>query len=399
MSEFTEIRNPIDVQALSAYLANVPASAIRGLDVPPFFGPFDIKQFTFGQSNPTYLVVDGSGSKYVLRRKPMPNSKLVSKSAHAIEREFFLLKGIENCNQRADPGKKVPVPKVYFLCEDESVLGVVFYVMEYVQGRSFKEPDMREVPAARQSEYWDSIMKTISAIHSVDCSELVKQLPAKHFPQFQPDQLERANKNGATYFQRQIRTLGAVEKSQSKTVDSIPGFSRLTQWVLDHSPRDPDHMTLVHGDCKIDNFLFHGEKPEVAAVLDWELCTMGHPIFDLANFLQPYTFPKSLNKAILQTASIGIEDPTSAQHVQTVLSLYEKFLGHKWRENDPRNNPHDLWKLGTVFGLLRLCVISQGVAMRVKRGTASSASAKAVAELYKTLSELALSFIEEDYKL
>lgn len=182
-------------------------------------------------------------------------------------------------------------------------------------------------------------------------------------------------------------------------MDTIPNFKKITDWVLNHSPKDPGNLTLIHGDCKIDNFLFHKSKPQVAAVLDWELCTIGHPIFDLANFLQPYIFPKNLNQIILPHTTIGIEDPASAPFVQKVLELYENLLGQEWRRGDAANNPRDLWMLGSVFGILRLCVISQGVAMRVKRGTASSASATTIGELYKGLSQLALKIIERDSKL
>ncbi|KAM9935323.1 hypothetical protein OXX80_005103 [Metschnikowia pulcherrima] len=397
--EFSDIRNPLDEQKLADYLDKMSSSlGSSNSQLPRFCKPYEIKQFTFGQSNPTYLVTDSLGAKYVLRRKPMPNSKLVSKSAHAIEREFFMLKGIAECNKSVEKSRRVPVPEVFFLCEDESVLGVVFYMMEYVEGRSIKQPDMREISKSQHMEYWESIMRSIAAIHSVDCSKLIKFLPAKHFPQFQPERLEN-RQNSPSYFERQIKTLAAVQASQAKTVDEIPGFGQLIKWVSEHSPKDPDRLTLVHGDCKIDNFLFHKEKPEVIAVLDWELCTMGHPIFDLANFLQPYMFPKSLNRAISPGATIGIENPASASHVEQVLQLYESILGHKWRVGDATNNPRDLWKLGSVFGLLRLCVISQGVAMRVKKGSASSASATAIAGLYKNLSPLALDLIKKGQKL
>lgn len=399
MPEFSEIRNPINKQNLEQYLTNIPESAIIGLRIPKFSVPLTIKQFTFGQSNPTYFVVDSLGAKYVLRRKPTANSKLISKSAHAIEREFFILKGIAEFNEEAALEKKVPVPEVFFLCEDESVLGAVFYMMEYVEGRTLKEPEMLEIPKEKQHAYWKAIMTTISAIHSVDCSKLIKNLPAKHFPQFQPKVLAKLEIKG-TYFQRQLKTLSAVENSQAKLVDTIPNFKEITDWVLKHSPKDPGNMTLIHGDCKIDNFLFHESKPQVVAVLDWELCTIGHPIFDLANFLQPYILPKSLNQIILPHTTIGIEDPASAPFVQKVLELYEKLLGQEWRNGEAAaNNPRDLWMLGSVFGILRLCVISQGVAMRVKRGTASSASATTIGELYKGLSLLALKIIERDSKL
>lgn len=394
MKDVTEIRNPLEVAALEKYLTNLPDSVIRGVEVPVFKAPFSVKQFRFGQSNPTYLIEDASGANFVLRRKPSANSKLVSKSAHAIEREFYILNGIAHCNQTAE--RKVPIPVVYLLCEDESVTDAVFYVMEYVEGRLIKRPDMPEIPELQRKDYWKAIMTTITAIHSIDCAKLVEYLPAKHFPQFQPDKIA-ANRDGPSYFQRQIRTLTAVASLQSKTVDPIPHFDSMTKWMLDKAPRDPSKLTLIHGDFKIDNVLFHPTEPRIIAVLDWELCTFGHPLFDLANFLQPFELPNELNAYLFhpEKVTMGREEPGSLEAVHEHLYLYQKVLGYQWNSKDPKNNPTDLWRVGVVFGLLRLCVISQGVAMRVAKGTASSAAASGYSGLYKKLSLLAMEVINQ----
>lgn len=400
MPDVTEIRNKLDVSSLEKYLTNLPADIIRGVSIPRFQAPFKVTQFRFGQSNPTYLIVDAAGAHYVLRRKPSANAKLALKTAHAIEREFYILLGVSKSNEKNDPAKAVPVPEVHLLCEDESVVGAVFYVMEYIDGRLIKRPDLYGVPEDQHKAYWRDIMRTISAIHSVDSDELVKHLPAKHFPQFQPDKLAKSQ-NGPSYFQRQIKTLSAVAASQAKTVDPIPDFKTITDWTLQHAPKDPDVRTLIHGDCKIDNFLFHPTEPRVIAVLDWELCTFGHPMFDLANFFQPYILPRQLNEMLYQPepVTIGKEDPQLEKQVKDLLYLYQKALGHPWRKTDPKNNPVDLWVLGTVFGLLRLCVISQGVAMRLAKGTASSGSASVIAGLYFPLSELAVEKLSGGQKI
>lgn len=399
MPEVTPIRNPLDVEKVSSYLANLPETAILGTSTPSFAAPFDIQQFSFGQSNPTYLLQDANGVRCVLRRKPTANAKLVSKSAHAVEREFFILDGIAKCNAK-EGARQVPVPKVYVLCEDELVVGKVFYVMEYVEGRHIKRPEMPDMTKEEENQIWEAAMSTIGAIHSVDGAELVKHLPAKHFPQFQPEKLKGYGQ-GPSYFQRQIKTLTAVSQGQAKTVSAIPNFDRITEWTLSHAPKDPTSLTLVHGDCKIDNFMFHPTEPRVLAVLDWELCTFGHPLFDLANFLQPYILPNALVLYLFRPheTEIGIENPHSADKVNELLDLYQRRLGHQWREGDPKNNPIDLWRLGAVFGLLRLCVISQGVAMRVANGLASSALALGYAELYKPLSDVAVGLIEKRGKL
>lgn len=398
MPEFVEIRSPIDLKRLEAFLLN-PHDAITSAPLPKLQKPLQVKQFVFGQSNPTYLVTDATQQTCVVRRKPMQNAKLVSKLAHAIEREFFMLHGIRKCNEHVAAAKQVPVPKVYCLCEDEAVLDYVFYVMEYVPGRLIKRPDMPKIALGERAKYWDAIMATLGAIHSVDCERLVTFLPARHFPQFQPEKLAQLRASGPSYFQRQLKTLAAVEERQSRAVDPIPGFARLAEWILAHAPHDPLQVTLVHGDFKIDNVLFHESEPRIVAVLDWELCTFGHPMFDVANLLQPYVFPQALNQLVFRDLSIGADDPASRGLVQRVLRLYEARLGHAWRAGDAKNNPVDLWKLGSVFGLLRICVISQGIAMRVKSGTASSASAEMVAGLYPDLAELALEIVEDKTKM
>lgn len=396
MADVTEIRNSLDTASLTRYLTNLPLDTTFGSTKPQFQPPLTVSQFRYGQLNPTYLVVDNSGAHYVLRRKPSANSKLALKTAHAIEREFYILLGIAKSNQRTET--PVPVPEVYLLCEDESVVGAVFYVMEYIEGRLIKRPDLAGIPESEHGKYWRAIMETISSIHSVNSDELVSQLPAQHFPQFQPEdkRVKSQKVKKPLYFQRQIKTLTAVTHSQAKTVDPIPHWDELAKWTLAHAPKDPDLLTLVHGDCKIDNFLFHPTEPKVIAVLDWELCTFGHPMFDLANFLQPYVFPREFNEFVFkpEPVTIGKEDPESPAKVRLYLYLYQKMLGHQWRDNDPRNNPIDLWVVGSVFGLLRLCVISQGIAMRLAKGTASSGSAAVVAGLYFPLSEIAMEMID-----
>lgn len=395
----TPIRNPLDVSRLRRFLASVPGNAVLGSAPLPSFPSVDkleVQQFKFGQSNPTYLVFDPvTGHKFVLRRKPLPNAKLVSKLAHAVEREFYMLRGIARCNE--SHLKKVPVPHVYLLCEDESVVDYVFYLMEFVDGRHIINPALPGIPKDQHHRYWLLIMDTIAAIHSLDYKQLVQLLPAEHFPQFQPDKLK---KGGPLYFERQIKTLTGVANLQLKTVDPIPDYNKIAQWLLKHAPPDPAQVTLIHGDFKIDNVVFAHDSPKIIAVLDWELCTFGHPIFDLANFLQPYGFPSSANQMLYRTknADIGRDLPGVDNIVRSHLSLYHEKLGHPWND-DPSINAHNYWDAGFVFGLLRLCVISQGIAMRAAKGSASLAEAATYGGLYPALAGLALETIEPELKL
>lgn len=398
MLDVTDIRNPLDVDSLQKFLADIPPNVVKGRNVPRFATPITVKQFTFGQSNPTYLIVDNMNRHYVLRRKPTANAKLVLKLAHAIEREFYILNAISHCNDKVEEGRQVPVPEVFLLCEDESVLGCVFYLMECVEGRLIKRADMPEVAAGDQDLYWAAIMRTVAAIHFLDYSVLAQHLPAKHFPNLANS--PRANFK-ILYFQRQIKTLKLMESLQAKSVDPIPHFDAIIDWVVQRAPNDPSGQMLIHGDCKIDNLLFHSTEPKVIAVLDWELCTVGHPIFDLANLLQPFEFPNQLNRIVYRSdsATIGRENASSSGQVKKLLNMYSDNLGHPWDAKTATNNPIDQWKLGTVFGLLRLCVISQGIAMRVKKGAASSASAATYGSLYMYLSELAYEIVEDKSKL
>lgn len=397
--DVTEIRSPFDFNGLESLLKNLDGNSngisLGANGMPNFQQPFDYKQFKFGQSNPTYMITDASGKQFVLRRKPLPNNKLVSKSAHAIEREFFMLFGINVCNKDAAPHRIVPVPEVYLLCEDESHIGFVFYLMEYIDGRQIKNPSMPGMNQQDSLAHWQAIMQTITAIHSIDANKLVRCLPAKHFPQFQPEKL--AKPLTSSYFQRQIRTLSAVAAGQSKVVKPIPHFEKLCQWLLENAPKDPLKLTLIHGDFKIDNVLFYPNEPKIAAVLDWELCTFGHPSFDLANFLQPFQLPNQLNQLLYKPdkTDMGIEKPGSLDSVYDKLALYQKNLGYNWNDEDPKNNPVDLWNVGFVFGLVRLCVISQGIAMRVAKGNASSGEASGYANLYPYLAKLAVETIEK----
>lgn len=398
MLDVTEIRNPLDVLRLVNFLSKIPENIVKGRKVPQFATPLSVKQFAFGQSNPTYLIIDNHGKHYVLRRKPMANGKLVLKLAHAIEREFYILNAISHCNDTVEARRRVPVPDVYLLCEDESVLGCVFYLMECIEGRLLKRADMPEIPAESQDKYWAAVMQTVAAIHSLDYKILAQHLPAKHFPNVAK---ASQNKPQFLYFQRQIKTLKQMEALQAKAVDPIPHFDAIIDWVIQHAPNDPSSQMLIHGDCKIDNLLFHPTEPRVIAVLDWELCTVGHPLFDLANLLQPFEFPNKLNRIVYRsnTATIGREESSSSRKLKKLLEMYTQNLGNQWDLLNPTNNPIDQWRLGTVFGFLRLCVISQGIGMRMKNGAASSASAATFGSLYIYLSELAYEIVHNQSKL
>ncbi|RCK65760.1 Acyl-CoA dehydrogenase family member 10 [Candida viswanathii] len=388
--ELTTIRSPIDQDKLKKFLQSVaPSPKVHighNATIPSTFK--EIQQFTFGQSNPTYMLTAPDGRRFVLRRKPSPNAKLISKLAHAVEREFFILNAINVLNSESE--HTVPVPRVHLLCEDESAIGYVFYIMDYVNGIQIKNPSMPEIAPEDQKLYWKSVIETIAAIHLLNVEKLISLLPASQFPQFQ----DVAKLKSTSYFARQIKTLNNIHKLQSQHVAPIPNFDTITGWLLKNAPQDPDKLTLIHGDLKIDNILFDPKSKTVCGVLDWELTTIGNPLFDLANFLQPFELPNRLNNMLYypQKTTMGRESKGSVDFLYQKLAEYQQLV--TWSKKDPKNNPTDLWEIGHTFGLLRLCVISQGIAMRVKMGNSSNAaSAKGYASMYPYLSELAMGYV------
>lgn len=348
----------------------------------PLIPPLNVKQFKFGQSNPTYLVTDSKGTKAVLRKKPTSNKKLISKTAHAIEREFFMLASIKNINNEKSLGAKpVPVADVFLLCEDEQHIDAVFYVMKFVKGRIFHDPSFPTLKAdGERAKYWDSVLETAASIHSIPSDALFSQLPDRFFKKPDPNPK-------FSYFERQVKSLTKIQSLQAKDVDPIPYFDEISKYLLRTAPKDPKVPSLIHGDFKIDNFVFHPTEPKIIAVLDWELCTNGHPLFDLANVLQPFCMPTSLNKFF---AKFDIEQDDEL--VKTVLDGYEEKAKPEW-------DIQKLWNTALVFGLYRVAVISQGIAQRVVRGSASSETAKVTAGMYPHVGELAFKLTKSGSKL
>ena len=229
--------------------------------VPGFRGPILVEKFATGQSNPTFKLTAASGA-YVLRRKP-PGQLL--KSAHAVDREFRV--------QSALAGTDVPVARMHALCEDESVIGSMFYVMDLVQGRSFVDPRLPDVSAPDRSAIFDDMNRVLAAIHSVDLS-------ATGLNDYGPH---------GNYYQRQIDRW--TKQYRATETEALPEMDALIDWLADNLPEDDGRVTLVHGDYRIDNLLFAPDRPTCVAVLDWELSTLGHPYADLAAVIMQWGLP------------------------------------------------------------------------------------------------------------
>ncbi|GAB4204523.1 MAG: phosphotransferase [Sandaracinaceae bacterium] len=298
--------------------------------VAGFRGPLFVRKFRGGQSNPTYWL-GVPGASYVLRKKP-PGKLLPS--AHAVEREHRVMHALA--------GTSVPVPRTFGLCEDASVIGTPFFVMEHVEGRIFWNVQLPEVGSASERRaLWDEIVRVLAAIHTVDLDAVG---------------LSDYGKKGR-YIARQVERWSSQYRAAQ--TDTIAPMEALLAYLPAHVPTN-DATSLVHGDFRPDNLVFHPTEPRIVAVLDWELSTLGHPLSDLAYLCMLYdvALPKVGGLLGVDFARTGI--PTEAE----LLASYGRLTGHGERPED--------WAYFKAFGLFRLAAIAQGVYQRSLQGNASS---------------------------
>jgi len=314
--------------------------------VPGYVGPLRVEQFKGGQSNPTYKLLT-PGRAYVLRRKP-PGPVL--KGAHAVEREAQVMSVLAAAG--------FPVPQVLGLCTDESVIGTWFYVMELVEGRIFWDAAFAEVGREERAAHFDAMNATLADLHGLDYAAL--GLAAFGRP--------------GNYFQRQI-----ARWSQQYLADPDagrdPNLDRLVEWLPAHAP-DGDQTSLIHGDFRCDNLIFHPTQPRVVAVLDWELSTLGHPGADFAYHAMMYRMPPHIVAGLggLDPAVLGI--PSEAEY----LAAYCRRRGLDGMPD------YDFY---VAFNFFRLAAIFHGIKGRVIRGNAASAQARRRVEVFPELAALA----------
>ncbi len=319
-----EVREPhrFDVARLDEYMAS---------HVESFRGPLAVTQFKGGQSNLTYLLKAESGC-YVLRRKP-PGKLL--KSAHAVDREYRIISALY--------GADFPVPRPYVLCEDDQVIGTMFFIMEFVDGRIFWDLDLPNANPDGRAALYDDINNTIARLHSFDYKALG---------------LDDFGKPG-NYLARQISRWSKQYRA-SKTA-TIQSMDALIDWLPDNIP-DDDSASIVHGDFRLDNLIVHPTKPRIIAVLDWELSTIGHPLADFTYHLMAWQMPKIgigftglLGK---QFAGLGI--PDEAAYTERYCERTNRTGGIEHRD------------FYSAFNFFRIAAISQGIVGRVREGTAAS---------------------------
>jgi aminoglycoside phosphotransferase (APT) family kinase protein len=314
-----EERHSFDVERLAAYFKQ---------HVESFSGALDVQQFNGGQSNPTYLLSAG-GKKFVLRRKP-PGKLLPS--AHAVDREYRVITAL------ADSG--VPVARSYVLCEDASVIGTAFYVMDFVDGRIIWDPSMAGAGNAERAAIYDELNRVIARLHQVDYAALG---------------LTSFGKPG-NYLERQIARW--TKQYRASETEKIEAMDKLIDWLPQNIPPG-DETTIVHGDYRLDNVIFHKSEPRILAVLDWELSTLGHPLADFSYHCMSWRLSGDEFRGLvgLDLGSLGI--PTEAQYVA-------RYCARTGRREIPN------WDFYMAYNMFRLAGILQGIMGRVVDGTAAS---------------------------
>lgn len=311
----------MNLDALSDWMAR---------NVDGFQGPLTAEKFDVGQSNPTYRLRAGSGD-YVLRRKP---DGALLKSAHAVDREFRV--------QQALAGTAVPVPRMLALCEDEGVLGTMFYVMSHVPGRNLVDPALPgEAPQARAA-IMAEMARILAAIHDVD-------IAAAGLSDYGPE---------GNYHARQLARW--TQQYRASATEEQPAMDRLIDWLGAHMPEEDGQRTLVHGDFRLDNLLFAPDSARCRAVLDWELSTLGHPYADLAGVIMQWQLPpgtEGRGLAGLDRTALGL--PSDAGFVADYCA----------RRGIDRIEGFGFY---VAFAFFRMAAILQGVKKRAMDGNAAN---------------------------
>jgi aminoglycoside phosphotransferase (APT) family kinase protein len=328
--------------------------------LPGFVGPLQVEMFKGGQSNPTYKLVTPTRS-YVMRAKPGPVAKLLP-SAHAIEREFRVMRALH--------GTDVPVAEMLCLCEDESVIGRAFYVMAFVEGRVFWEQSLPDMTRDQRGAIYDELNRVIAALHKVD-----------HVARGLADYGRSGN-----YFERQVSRWS--KQYQASITQPIAEMDRLIDWLPTHIPalaRDERLTSVVHGDYRLDNVIFHPSEPRILAVLDWELSTIGHPLADFSYHCMSWHIPPGSFRGIggLDLAGLGIPDE------EAYIRRYCNRTGFATPTELAEN-----WNFFLAYNMFRIAAILQGIAKRVEAGTASSAQARASGAGARPMAELAWQFAQ-----
>jgi aminoglycoside phosphotransferase (APT) family kinase protein len=334
-----EERHRIDVAALEKFL-DLKIGALE--------------QFKGGQSNPTYRLTAADGKKLVLRRKP-PGKLLPS--AHAVEREYRVIKALHAAG--------FPVARPHVLCEDESVIGTAFYVMDCVEGRVLWDQSLPGMSKGERHAIWDELNRVIANLHLFD---------------YRAVGLEGFGKPG-NYIERQVARW--TKQYQASETERVEAMDNLIAWLPKNIPPETG-TSVVHGDFRLDNAIFHPSEPRILAVLDWELSTLGDPLVDFAYHCMSWHIPPGQFRGIagLDLEALGI--PSESQYVKA----YCQRTGR-----DAIDASH--WDFYLAYNLFRIAAILQGILKRVVDGTAASAHARDAGMRARPMAELGWQQVEK----
>lgn len=350
---------------MDQYKGTMPVAAQQRFDEPALTawlhehvdrsaGALRVDQFRGGQSNPTFRLSAADGRCYVMRAKPGPRAQLL-RSAHAIEREFRVLGALRAAG--------FPVPRVHVLCEDENVIGRAFYIMDLVEGRVLWDPALPQMQASERAAIYGEMNRVIALLHTLDYRSL---------------DLETYGKPG-NYFARQIDRW--TKQYRASETERIEAMERLIEW-LPQNISPGDETTLVHGDFRLDNLIFHPTEPRVLAVLDWELSTLGHPLADFSYHCMAWHMPSGWLRGIadLPLGELGI--PAEAAYI----GAYCRHAGR----SDIGN-----WGFYIAYNLFRSASIVQGIMKRALDGTASNPHAVEEGRKARPMAELGWKIAEQ----
>jgi len=343
---------PLDAERLEAWASG---------NVAGFSGPVAAQKFATGQSNPTYLIETPSG-RYVLRRKP-PGKLL--KSAHAVEREFRVLRALE--------GVGFPAPRALALCEDESVVGSTFYIMSHVEGRIFWDPALPDLAPDERAAIYDSMNEALARLHAVDVAA---------------SGLSDYGRPG-NYFARQLQRWS--EQYRASETEANANMDRLIAWLGENAPADDGRVALVHGDWRIDNMIFDASSARPLAVLDWELSTLGHPFADLAYQCMQWRMPNLVDSRSQIGDSRGLG---GVDRAALGIPSESEYVDAYCRRAGIAGVPD--WTFLLAFSFFRYAAIAEGVYKRSLDGNASNPErARKAGQAVPMLARLAMEVLEE----
>jgi aminoglycoside phosphotransferase (APT) family kinase protein len=336
-------RQKFDVGAMQEYMRQ---------NVEGFSGDLTIEQFKGGQSNPTFKLTAG-GRSYVLRTKPGPAAKLLA-SAHAIDREFRVMNALNKAG--------FPAPRQFALCNDEAVIGRAFYIMEFIEGRVLWDQALPGMSNNERAAHYDEMNRVISQLHTIDYAAIG---------------LGDYGKPG-NYFARQIdRWTKQYKASETEKIDAM---DNLIEWLPNNIPPGDD-TSIVHGDYRLDNMIFHPTEPRVLAVLDWELSTLGHPLADFSYHIMSWHIQHGQFRGIggLDHKALGI--PSEEEYV----AKYCERTGKTIRRED--------FTFYLAYNMFRMAGILQGIMKRYVDGTAASEQALRSGQQTRPMAEMGWKYV------